>query len=135
MEVIEVEGVKVAQMEVEWLEIMMVVVEMATIVEKKSVEAEVVVMEVEVEMPILSAYRELMLEEHLVLVMLPLLTITQWRNLIQIRKWSLGRPTNLILDEASYSLNVNYCHRLACIFGPHMVAPLWEVGKPLRQRA
>lgn len=77
MEVIEVEGVKVAQMEVEWLEIMMVVVEMATIVEKKSVEAEVVVMEVEVEMPILSAYRELMLEEHLVLVMLPLLTITQ----------------------------------------------------------
>lgn len=77
MEVIEVEGVKVVQMEVEWLEIVMVVVEMATIVEKKSVEAEVVVMEVEVEMPILSAYRELMLEEHLVLVMLPLLTITQ----------------------------------------------------------
>lgn len=77
MEVIEVEGVKVAQMEVEWLEIVMVVVEMATIVEKKSVEAEVVVMEVEVEMPILSAYRELILEEHLVLVMLPLLTITQ----------------------------------------------------------
>lgn len=70
------EVVKVVQMEVELLEIVMVVVEIVTIVEKKeSVEAEVVVMEVE--MPILSACRELMLEEHLVLVMLPLFTMTQ----------------------------------------------------------
>lgn len=78
MEVIEVEVVKVVQMEAELLEIVMVAVEIVTIVEKKeSVEAEVVVMEVEIEMPVLSACRELMLEEHLVLVMLPLLTMTQ----------------------------------------------------------
>lgn len=58
MEVIEVEVVKVVQMEVELLEIVMVVVEIVTIVEKKeSMEAEVVVMEVEVEMPVLSACR------------------------------------------------------------------------------
>lgn len=69
MEVIEVEVVKVVQMEVELLEIVMVAVEMVTIVEKKE--------SVETETPILSACRELMLEEHFVLVMLPLLTMTQ----------------------------------------------------------